>query len=530
MTSVCRKTPLVLVILDGWGVGNCGGGSAIEAASLPVYRHLLATYPHSLLSCSGEDVGLPEGQMGNSEVGHLNIGAGRIVYQELTRISRSIRDGSFFSNPVLKEAIARARQKGGALHLMGLLSDGGVHSHIDHLFALLELAGREGMHNVYVHAFLDGRDVPPDNAGEYISALDEKLAGLGFGAVATVMGRYYAMDRDRRWERTERAYNAIVYSEGLVAHSAAETLAAAYERGETDEFVQPTVVLGPSGEPPPGVKPGDSVIFFNFRPDRARQLTRAFVDRDFNGFTRKNGHPGAHFTCMTLYDKTIDAPVAFMPQELRNTLGEVLSQNGITQLRLAETEKYAHVTFFFNGGREEPYPGEERVLVPSPKVATYDLKPEMSAPEVTRVFKEKLASDRYGVIIMNYANPDMVGHTGDFLAAVRAVEAVDTCLGEVVRAVQEKDGTLIVTADHGNCEKMKDEEGHPCTSHTTNPVPFILVGKRTAGYVLKNGRLEDIAPTVLHLLGIPVPAEMTGSSLIVAKNNGIGEKKEAEIK
>ena len=516
MTDLGRKTPLVLVILDGWGVGEPGERSALEAASLPVYRHLLDTCPHCLLSCSGEDVGLPEGQMGNSEVGHLNIGAGRVVYQELTRISRAIRDGSFFSNAVLKEAVARVRQKGKALHLMGLLSDGGVHSHIDHLFALLELARREGVRRVYVHAFLDGRDVPPDNAQEYISALEEKLAALGFGTVATVMGRYYAMDRDRRWERTERAYNAMVYGEGLAAHSAAEALAAAYRRGETDEFVQPTVVRGPLGEAPPGVKPGDSVIFFNFRPDRARQLTRAFVDREFNGFTRKNGHLGVHFVCMTLYDKTIDAPVAFLPQELRNTLGEVLSQNGIAQLRLAETEKYAHVTFFFNGGREEPYPGEERVLVPSPKVATYDLKPEMSAPEVTRVFKERLAQDRYGVVIMNYANPDMVGHTGDFLAAVRAVETVDACLGEVVRAVEEKHGTLIVTADHGNCEKMVDEEGHPCTSHTTNPVPFILVGKRTGGCVLRNGRLEDIAPTVLHLLDIPVPAEMTGTSLIVS--------------
>lgn len=506
--------PLVLVILDGWGISSRVEDNAIARANTPNYKSFLAEYPHCALVCSGEDVGLPEGQMGNSEVGHLNIGAGRVVYQELTRITRAIRDGSFFKNEVLLDAVNHAKKDNKALHLMGLLSDGGVHSHINHLFALLDLAAQENMRTVFVHAFLDGRDVPPANAREYFEPLGRKLSGLGFGATATVMGRYYAMDRDRRWDRTERAYNAMVFAEGIQAGNPMEAVELGYGRDETDEFIQPTVIMDGAGGPVARVSDGDAVIFFNFRPDRARQITRAFVDRDFTGFTRRQGYPKVHFTCMTLYDRTIEAPVAFKPQVLHNTLGEVLSKNGIKQLRLAETEKYAHVTFFFNGGVEEPNPGEDRILVPSPKVATYDQKPEMSAGEVTENFLEQLRSGKYGVIIMNYANPDMVGHTGDMAAAVKAIETVDICLGKVVRAVLEKDGTVLITADHGNADVMKDEEGHAHTAHTTNPVPFIMIRRDTAGITLRDGRLEDIAPTILHLLGIPKPEEMTGETLI----------------
>jgi 2,3-bisphosphoglycerate-independent phosphoglycerate mutase len=500
--------------MDGWGISSRVEGNAIAQANTPNYKSLLADYPHCILKCSGEDVGLPEGQMGNSEVGHLNIGAGRVVYQELTRITRAVRDGSFFKNEVLLEAVNHAKKNNKALHFMGLLSDGGVHSHLSHLFALLDLAARENMRNVFVHAFLDGRDVPPANAKEYFEPLGRKLSELGFGAVATVMGRYYAMDRDRRWERTERAYNALVFSEGIHAGTPMEAVDLGYGRKETDEFIQPTVITGGAGGPVARVSGGDSVVFFNFRPDRARQITRAFVDKDFAGFARRQGHPAVHFTCMTQYDKTIEAPVTFKPQELHNTLGEVLSKNGIAQLRLAETEKYAHVTFFFNGGVEEPNPGEERILVPSPKVATYDQKPEMSAGEVTEKLLEQLKPDKFKVIIMNYANADMVGHTGDMAATVKAVETVDACLGKVTRAVLEKDGTVLVTADHGNADEMKDGEGHTHTAHTTNPVPFIMINRDVAGVVLRDGRLEDIAPTILHLLGIPRPEEMTGETLI----------------
>lgn len=509
-----KKTPLVLVILDGWGLSERVDGNAIAMANTSNFNSFINEYPHCRLSCCGESVGLPEGQMGNSEVGHLNMGAGRIVYQELTRITRAIRDGSFFRNEELLKSVHSAKKKNKALHLMGLLSDGGVHSHISHLFALLDLAAREKMHSTFVHAFLDGRDVPPANARVYFDSLGQKLSELGFGAVATVMGRYFAMDRDRRWERTKRAYNAMVYGEGVRARAPVEAVELGYKRGETDEFIQPTVITGGAGEPVAKVSCGDSVIFFNFRPDRARQITRAFVERDFGCFDRGKGYPEVHFTCMTLYDKTIDAPVAFKPQLLKNTLGEVLSKNGITQLRLAETEKYAHVTFFFNGGVERPNPGEDRVLVPSPKVATYDLKPEMSAVEVTDKFLELFHLGKYGVIIVNYANPDMVGHTGDMDAAIKAVETVDHCLGRLVEAVLEKDGTILITADHGNADVMRDEEGRICTAHTTNPVPFILISRDAAGMALRDGRLEDVAPTILHLLGIPQPQEMTGKSLI----------------
>lgn len=509
------KGPLVLVILDGWGLRETPAGNAIAGASTPNMDNCLENYPHTVISCSGEDVGLPGGQMGNSEVGHLNIGAGRVVYQELTRISKAVRDGDFYENDVLRQAVDHAHKNGSDLHLMGLLSDGGVHSHTEHLFALLELCRRYRLERVYVHCFLDGRDVPPDNAAEYIRQLEGKIKSLNTGRIATVMGRYYAMDRDRRWDRTQRAYRALVAGEGLKALSPEAAVRESYQRGETDEFVQPTVIEGGDGKPVATVKSGDAAIFFNFRPDRARQITRAFVDRDFSGFERGEALKNLYFVCMTQYDKTIEAPVAFRPQRLRNTLGEVLSAAGIKQLRLAETEKYAHVTFFFNGGVEPPYPGEERILIPSPKVATYDQKPEMSAPEVTEELVGQLKFDRYRVIIMNYANPDMVGHTGDMEAAVRAVETVDRCLGRVMSAVLEKNGVAVITADHGNAECMRDEAGHPVTAHTTDPVPFILVGEQYKGAGLRPGRLEDVAPTILDLLGLGKPAEMTGSSLII---------------
>ncbi len=507
--------PLVLVILDGWGVSPRLEGNAIAKADLPNYKKIISDYPHSLLTCSGEEVGLPEGQMGNSEVGHLNMGAGRVVYQDLTRITRAIKEGSFFENGVLLEAIKYSRESGGALHLMGLLSDGGVHSHINHLYALLDLAARENMRKVFVHAFLDGRDVPPANAREYIQPLEKKFSELGFGAVATVMGRYFAMDRDRRWDRVERAFNAMTCGEGFHTETASEAVDRGYARSETDEFIQPTVIIHKDGMAIGNICSGDSIVFFNFRPDRAREITRAFVDKSFSGFKRKKGYPGVYFTCLTLYDRTIDAPVAFKPQSLNNTLGEVLSKNGVSQLRLAETEKYAHVTFFFNGGIEEPNPLEERILIPSPRVATYDLKPEMSANEITEKFLGQLEAGRHGVIIMNYANPDMVGHTGDMGATIKALSTVDSCLGIVTGAVLERDGTLLVTADHGNADEMTDSEGHTQTAHTTNPVPFILVRRDTAGNKLRDGSLRDIAPTMLQLLGIPKPAEMTGDTLII---------------
>jgi len=507
------RKPLALIILDGWGIGKSKKGNAIYVANKPNMEELMKKYPSTVIRTSGEDVGLPPGQMGNSEVGHLNLGAGRIVYQELTRISKSIENGDFFTNCVLQGAVSYVKERNSDLHLMGLLSDGGVHSHIEHLFALLELAHGEGLEKVFVHAFLDGRDVPPANAKKYIVALEEKCNEIKTGSVATVMGRYYAMDRDRRWDRTRKAYEAMAYGSGLKACSAVEALKAAYERGETDEFVVPTVIMR-NGDPVACIKEGDAVIFFNFRPDRARQITRAFVDRDFTGFNRGNNPPAVYFVCMTQYDKTIDAPVAFKPQKLVNTLGEVLSRHQLKQLRLAETEKYAHVTFFFNGGVEKPNPGEDRILVPSPKVPTYDQKPEMSAFEVTEVFLNKLAEDKYDVIIMNYANPDMVGHTGKMSAAVKAIEVVDKCVGRVVRALLEKKGTAIITADHGNAEEMLDEEGKAHTAHTGNEVPFILVSESLMGVQLRPGRLEDVAPTVLDILGLPKPAEMTGRSLI----------------
>lgn len=510
------KKPLALIILDGWGVSEKKDGNAIAAAETPGYNKLLANYPHTTLGASGEDVGLPDGQMGNSEVGHLNIGAGRIVYQEFTRISKAIREKTFFQNDALLEAMARAKATGAALHLAGLLSDGGVHSHITHLYALLEMAKAQGLEKVYVHALLDGRDVPPANAREYIGELEKKFAAIGVGAIATVMGRYYAMDRDKRWDRVERAYNAMVFGDGLKATLASGAVAQSYEKGETDEFVQPTVIIKENGEPVAAVKDGDTIIFYNFRPDRAREITRAFVDGDFEGFSRRPGFPKVHYVCMTQYDKTIDAPVAFKPQVLTNTLGEVLSKNGLKQLRIAETEKYAHVTFFFNGGVEPPNAGEDRRLIPSPKVATYDLKPEMSAYEVTEAVLEEIAADKYDVIILNFANPDMVGHTGVMEAAVKAVHVVDRCLDRVVKAVLAKGGRLLITADHGNAEQMVDpDDGQPYTAHTTDQVPLIYIDDTDKTAALLPGRLEDIAPTMLSLLGIEKPAEMTGRNLIV---------------
>ncbi|MHB1126885.1 MAG: 2,3-bisphosphoglycerate-independent phosphoglycerate mutase [Bacillota bacterium] len=508
--------PLVLAILDGWGNRNQNEGNAIAQARLPNYRQLLNNFPNTSLDASGETVGLPEGQMGNSEVGHLNMGAGRVVYQELTRITKAIKDGFFFKNEVLLEAIRSAGNRGAALHLMGLLSDGGVHSHLEHLWALLEMAKQNGLDKVYVHAFLDGRDVAPDSARGFIAAVEKKFKQLGCGAFATVMGRYYAMDRDRRWERTAKAYNAMVAGEGEKAAMALAAVEASYHQRVTDEFVQPTVIVDRQGEPVARVQQGDTVILYNFRADRARQLSRAFVDREFDGFERPGGFLGVHYVCMTQYDITISAPVAFGPQNLVHTLGEVLSEKGLRQLRIAETEKYAHVTFFFNGGVEEPNPGEDRVLVPSPKVATYNLKPEMSADEVTDRVIEAIARDVYDVIILNYANADMVGHTGIMEAAVLAVEAVDRCLGRLLEAVRSRQATLIFTSDHGNAEQMVDPEtGGAYTAHTIDEVPLILVDERYRGIKLRRGSLQDIAPTMLQLLEIEKPPEMTGSSLII---------------
>lgn len=509
------KSPLVLMILDGWGLGEDCPANAITSANPVNFYRLQSRYPFTALEASGRAVGLPDGQMGNSEVGHLNIGAGRVVYQEITRICEAIETGAFFSNRELQAAVTFARSNQGTVHLMGLLSDGGVHSHLSHLFALLELCKQQGAPRVMVHCFLDGRDVPPASALVYIKTLEEKMAELGTGKIATVMGRYWAMDRDKHWERNERAYYAMVAGEGYKAPNARAAVQQSYEARVTDEFVEPTVIVGESGEPVGRIQDGDGIIFFNFRADRARQITRAFVDPDFTGFDRRI-LPRTYYVCLTQYDVTIDAPVAFPPQNLTNTLGEVLAREGLRQLRIAETEKYAHVTFFFNGGVEEPNPGEERILIPSPRVPTYNLKPEMSAPEVTARVIQEIDEDQYDVIIMNYANPDMVGHTGIPEAAVQAVRAVDDCLGQVVDRVVEKGGMVLVTADHGNAETMYEpENGEPHTAHTTCRVPFILVSEKHRGCRLReHGSLRDIAPTMLELLNIPVPPEMTGQSLI----------------
>ena len=503
------KQPLALIILDGFGCREETKGNAIAAARTPHLDHLMACCPHTRIGASGMDVGLPDGQMGNSEVGHTNIGAGRIVYQELTRITKSFDEGEALGNPALTAAMENARRPGQALHLMGLLSDGGVHSHIRHLYGLMEMARRFAVERVYLHCFMDGRDVPPTSGIEFIAALQQKIKELGLGQIATVSGRYYAMDRDNRWERVKLAYDAIVNGEGNKDPDPVAVMQKSYGAGVTDEFIVPTVVTEGAG-----IKAGDSVIFFNFRPDRARELTRTLVDPDFAGFEREKGFFPLTYICMTQYDATMpNVEVAYRPESLANTLGEYLSRLGKTQLRIAETEKYAHVTFFFNGGVEAPYEGEDRVLIPSPKVATYDLQPEMSAYAVTDEAVRRIESGRYDVIILNYANCDMVGHTGVFEAAVKAVEAVDTCLGRLLAALEKAGGRAFLTADHGNADQMADENGAPFTAHTTNPVPFVAIGfgdiKLRSG-----GRLADIAPTMLQAMGLPQPEEMTGRSLL----------------
>ena len=508
------KKPTVLMILDGFGLNPRHEANAAYIAKTPNIDKLYAEWPNTQGGASGLDVGLPDGQMGNSEVGHLNIGAGRIVYQELTRITKSIQDGDFFENPVLLGAIENCKKNDSALHLMGLVSDGGVHSHQTHLYGLLELAKRQGLEKVYVHCYLDGRDTPPNSGLGYVQELEEEMKKIGVGKIASVHGRYYAMDRDKRWEREEIAYKALVFGEGVEAESAVQGIQASYDKEVFDEFVLPFVVKE-NGQPVATIKENDSVIFFNFRPDRARQLTRIFCDPEFDGFDRK-WFP-LKWVCFTDYDATIpNKDVAFVKETYSNIFGEYISSLGLTQLRIAETEKYAHVTFFFNGGVEEPYPGEDRILVPSPKVATYDLQPEMSAYTVCEKMVEAIHSGKYDAIILNFANPDMVGHTGIIEAAVAAVEAVDTCVGRVIEAVLEENGQLFMCADHGNCEQMIDyETGAPWTAHTTNPVPFVIVNADGCKGIREGGRLADIAPTLLDMMGLEQPKEMTGKSLLI---------------
>ncbi len=503
-----KNLPALLVVMDGLAFGEPGEGNAVEAADTPVLDGLRQRFPNTTLAASGLAVGLPEGQMGNSEVGHLNIGAGRVVYQELTRIDLAIEDGSLFDNAVLAEAIDAAVASGRAVHFMGLVSDGGVHSHQRHLYALVRMAAQRGAADVRVHCFLDGRDTPPESGAGYVEALERELAAIGTGRVVSVMGRYYAMDRDNRWERVERAWRAIALGDGAHADSAIEAVHCSHAAGVTDEFVAP-VVIGEGG-----VHPGDTVVFFNFRPDRAREITRAFTDPVLEGFDRP-GRPDVRFVCLTEYDPTIHAAVAFPKVLPEHVLADVLAENGLRQLHIAETEKYAHVTFFFNGGAEEPKPGETRVLVPSPKVATYDLQPEMSAPEVTRRLVDAIRAGDADVYIVNFANGDMVGHTGVFEAAVCAVETVDLCVGEVVEAVREAGGFALITADHGNAESMVDSDGStPFTAHTTTGVPFIAVVDGITA-LAEDGKLADIAPTLLDLIGIEAPAEWTGRSLLI---------------
>jgi 2,3-bisphosphoglycerate-independent phosphoglycerate mutase len=513
------KKPVVLMVLDGYGLNDNPEGNAIAMAKTPVMDKLMKEYPFVKGNASGLAVGLPDGQMGNSEVGHMNIGAGRIIYQDLTRITKEINDGTFFENKVLLQAIENCKKNNSDLHLWGLLSDGGVHSHISHVYGLLEMAKKNGLSNVYVHAFLDGRDTPPASGKDYVAALQAKMNELGVGQIASLSGRYYAMDRDNNWDRVQKAYDSLVTGEGVQAEDAVQAMADSYANGVTDEFVLPTVITK-DGKPLSVVKPNDSVIFFNFRPDRAREMTRAFCDDRFAGFERKTGLIPLTFVCFKNYDETIpNKLIAFEKESIANTFGEYLAKCGKKQLRLAETEKYAHVTFFFNGGVEEPNVEEARLLVNSPKdVATYDLKPEMSAPEVGMDLVEAIKSDKYDVIVINFANPDMVGHTGVIPAAVKAVERVDSLVGDAVEAVKEVGGVMFICADHGNAEKMIDyETGNPHTAHTTNPVPFILVNYDENCTLREGGCLADIAPTLLDVMGLEQPAEMTGKSLLIRK-------------
>ncbi len=500
--------PVVLCIMDGYGNGDSYSGNAILAANPTRLNDIFTNNPTTSIDASGLAVGLPEGQMGNSEVGHTNIGAGRVVYQELTRITKSIKDGDFFENEVLCNAMNAAAKNDSAVHFAGLLSDGGVHSHNTHLYALVELAKNSGVKKIFVHCFLDGRDVPPSSGADFVAQLSNELKKIGAGSIATVMGRFYAMDRDNRWERVEKAYRAMVMGEGVYNADAVAAVKASYADNVTDEFVMPTI-CDKDGK----ITEGDSVVFFNFRPDRAREITRTFVDPAFDGFTRSNGFFALNYVCFTQYDATMpNVTVAFKPQTLNNTLGEYLSKLGKKQLRIAETEKYAHVTFFFNGGVEKVYEGEDRALIPSPKVATYDLKPEMSANEVTDEVIKRIDSNLYDVIILNFANCDMVGHTGDFDAAVKAVKTVNECVGRVADAVSAAGGVMLLTADHGNADQMTEQDGSPFTAHTTNPVPLAITGYDCT--LKSGGSLADLAPTMLEIMGIDQPAEMTGKSLI----------------
>lgn len=508
-----EKKPTMLMILDGFGINEKTDGNAVKLANTPNIDKLMKKYQTTEIYTSGLKVGLPDGQMGNSEVGHTNIGAGRIVYQELTKITKSIEDGDFFTIPEFTEAIENCKKYNSKLHILGLVSDGGVHSHIRHLYGLLEMAKRRDFENVYVHCFLDGRDTPPASAEGYITALEEKMKEKGIGKIATLSGRYYAMDRDKRWDRVQKCYDALVNGVGNKASSATIAIEDSYQKEVFDEFVEPTVIC--NGENPVAtIQEHDSVIFFNFRPDRAREITRAIVDKDFNDFETKK--MDTYFVCFTNYDETMpNVKIAFKKEPLVNTLGEILAKNNKTQLRIAETEKYAHVTFFFNGGEEKQYPGEDRILVPSPKVATYDMQPEMSAYEVTEKVVNAINEDKYDVIILNYANPDMVGHTGSLPAAIKAVETMDECVQKVVDAILAHDGTMLITADHGNCEQMIDyKTGEPHTAHTTNPVPLILV-TNNENLKIKSGKLADLAPTMLDIMNIEKPAEMTGESILI---------------
>ena len=509
------KKPTMLMILDGFGLSDSSRGNAIAQAHKPSLDDIFARYPGTKLDASGSAVGLPDGQMGNSEVGHLNIGAGRIVYQDLSLISNAIADGSFFENKVLASAMDSALQKGKTLHLLGLLSDGGVHSHIEHLKALLKMAKMRGLEKVFVHAFLDGRDVPPRCAKEYIEDLENYMTELGLGRIVLISGRYYAMDRDKRWDRVQLAYDAMTLRQGRIAATAMEAMDMAYANEENDEFVVPTCIGGDFvDEYGLAVQDGDSMIMFNFRPDRAREITRAFVDNDFDGFERTAKLDDINYVCMTEYDATMpNVSVAYPPERLENTFGEYIASLGLTQLRIAETEKYAHVTFFFNGGVEEPNKNEDRILVPSPKVATYDLQPEMSAYQVTDQVIQAISSDKYDVIILNFANADMVGHTGIMEAAIKAIETLDACVPRIAEAVLVKGGQILLTADHGNADVMLDEEGNVVTSHSLNPVPLLHIAEEPV-QLADGGKLSDIAPTMLELMELPIPAEMTGRSLV----------------